>query len=197
MSTIENYHRDIIQDTKKHIIEIARDLFSEFSYLGVSMDDIAKKLNITKAALYYHFTGKEELYMEVLDEVIRDLSLSIEKVSNEKTASKKLHKLIKSYLDFGYKEKNLIKVLIIKFPFSNSRMMKYLLLVREEISNLIETEIKKIFAENNLHEKINSHTAAFLLTSLMDGLLLDYSFLNKKIDSKIVSNQIVEILFKK
>ena len=25
------------------------------------MNDITKKLNITKAALYYHFTGKEEV----------------------------------------------------------------------------------------------------------------------------------------
>ncbi|MCK5510631.1 helix-turn-helix transcriptional regulator, partial [Candidatus Parcubacteria bacterium] len=59
--------QDIIQDTKKQIISIARQLFSDYSYLGVSMSDIAKKVNITKEALYYHFTGKVEIYQEVLD----------------------------------------------------------------------------------------------------------------------------------
>jgi len=33
--------------------------------LGVSISDIAKKLNITKAALYYHF-GKAEIYEKSL-----------------------------------------------------------------------------------------------------------------------------------
>ncbi|MCK5459726.1 helix-turn-helix transcriptional regulator, partial [Candidatus Parcubacteria bacterium] len=45
-----------LNNAKKNIIKAARGLFSEYSYLGVSMSDIAKKLNITKAALYYHFT---------------------------------------------------------------------------------------------------------------------------------------------
>ena len=45
----------ISEGSKKYITDTARRLFSEFSYLGVSMNDIAKKLNITKAALYYHF----------------------------------------------------------------------------------------------------------------------------------------------
>ncbi len=86
---------DIIQGTKKHIIEVARRLFSEYSYLGVSMSDIAKKLNITKAALYYHFTGKTEIYKRVLDKVFDDLSLSIDEALKETTIDKKFRKLIK------------------------------------------------------------------------------------------------------
>ena len=63
--TIAKQPEGVIQDTKKYITDTARRLFSEFSYLGVSMNDIAKKLNITKAALYYHFTGKAEIYRKV------------------------------------------------------------------------------------------------------------------------------------
>jgi AcrR family transcriptional regulator len=35
MTTVEKQEEDIIQDTKKHIIETARRLFSEYSYLGI------------------------------------------------------------------------------------------------------------------------------------------------------------------
>jgi len=90
--------KDVIRDTKKHIINAARHLFSDFSYLGVSMDDIAKKLNITKAALYYHFKGKEEIYKKVLDDDFSDLSLLIMEALKETTIEKKLQKLIKNYL---------------------------------------------------------------------------------------------------
>jgi len=54
----------IVQNTKKCIIDTARRFFSEYNYLAVSMSDIAKKLNITKAALYYHFTSKAEIYQK-------------------------------------------------------------------------------------------------------------------------------------
>ena len=47
-----------LNNAKKNIIKAARGLFSEYSYLGVSMNDIAKKLSVTKAALYYNFTSK-------------------------------------------------------------------------------------------------------------------------------------------
>ena len=58
---------NVIQNTKENIINMARKLFSERTYLAVSMSDIANKLNITKAALYYHFTGKAEIYKKVLE----------------------------------------------------------------------------------------------------------------------------------
>ena len=73
------------------------------------MNDIAKKLNITKAALYYHFTGKTEIYKNVLNEVFSNLSLTINAAFNEKTVDKKLRKLIKNYLDFGFKARKSFK----------------------------------------------------------------------------------------
>jgi len=54
--------QNVIHNTKQQIIKTARKLFSKYTYLGVSMSDIARKLHITKAALYYHFTGKAEIY---------------------------------------------------------------------------------------------------------------------------------------
>ncbi len=186
---------NIIQGTKKHIIEAARRLFSEYSYLGVSMSDIAKKLNITKAALYYHFAGKTEIYKNVLDEVFSNLSLAIGVAFNEKTVDEKLHKLIKNYLDFGLKEKNLIKALLLKLSPADPQIKKYIIQLREQTADLIQPLIKELIARKKIRQKIDSRLVTSLLTSMMDGLLLEYSFLNKKIDSKKVSSQIITVLF--
>ena len=186
---------DIIRGTKKHIIEVARNLFSEYSYLGVSMNDIAKKLNITKAALYYYFTGKAEVYTRVLDEVFGNLSLSLRETSNEKAINKKLHNLIKNYLDFGFKEKNLIKSLILKVPPVDSRIKKHIIQLREQTVDLIQPVVEEMVASKKIIQKIDTKLLTSLLTGMMDGLLLEYSFLNKKIDSEKVSNQIIAVLF--
>jgi AcrR family transcriptional regulator len=187
--------KDIIQGTKKHIIEIARELFSEYSYLGVSMDDIAKKLNITKAALYYHFTGKAEIYKKVLDEVFDNLALSIADAFDEKTTNKKLRALIKNYLDFGFKEKNLIKALILKLPPNDSQTTKHITQLRGELADLIQPAIEEAFANKKLTQKVDIELLTSSLISMMDGLLLEYSFLNKKINSTKISDQIVAVLF--
>jgi len=195
MKTIAKQPEDVIQDTKKYITDTARRLFSEFSYLGVSMNDIAKKLNITKAALYYHFTGKAEIYEKVLDNVFNDLSLSIAQASNEATIDKKLHKLIKNYLDFGFKEKNLIKALMLKLSPADDQITKRITQLRERVANLIQPIIEEVFASKKLTKKVDVGLLTSLLTSMMDGLLLEYSFLNKKINSAKISDQIIAVLF--
>lgn len=47
--------------TKERILEEAVRLFSRRGYMGTSMSDIAGQLGITKAALYKHYTGKQEI----------------------------------------------------------------------------------------------------------------------------------------
>ena len=44
------------------IMEAAGTLFLEHGYSAVSMDAVAKKANVSKATLYAHFGGKEELF---------------------------------------------------------------------------------------------------------------------------------------
>jgi AcrR family transcriptional regulator len=195
MNTQTQEQKDIIRGTKKHIIKIARKLFSEYSYLGVSMSDIAKKLNITKAALYYHFTGKAEIYKKVLDDVFNGLSLSIAEAYKEKTIDKKLRKLIKNYLDFGFTEKNLIKALILKISPDDSQIKEHIIQLRSQITDIIQPLIEEVLKSKKIAREVDSKLATSLLTGMMDALLLEYSFLNKKINSHKVSSQIIAILF--
>jgi AcrR family transcriptional regulator len=195
MSTIAKQSDGVIQDTKKYIIDTARHLFSEYSYLGVSMNDIAKKLNVTKAALYYHFAGKTEIYAKVIDGVSNDLSLTITEALNEITVDKKLHKLIKNYLDFGFKENNLIKALMLKLSPADSEITKHIIQLRERVASLIQPVIEEMSANKKLTGKVDSRLLTSMLTGMMDGLLLEHSFLNKKINSAKISDQIIAVLF--
>ena len=54
-------------DTKERILETALELFAQSGYLGTSMNDIAKQLGITKAALYKHYTSKQEILDRIVE----------------------------------------------------------------------------------------------------------------------------------
>lgn len=51
-----------MENTKEKILSAALELFSSAGYEGTSMQDIAARLGLTKAALYRHFPGKEALF---------------------------------------------------------------------------------------------------------------------------------------
>lgn len=55
------------RDTKERIMETALELFAEKGYLGTSMNDIAKQLGFTKAALYKHYTSKQEILNRIVE----------------------------------------------------------------------------------------------------------------------------------
>src|SRR3954464_9652902 len=54
---------DAKQGTKPaQIIAAAKDLFTSQGFGATSMDAIARTANVSKATLYAHFSGKEELF---------------------------------------------------------------------------------------------------------------------------------------
>ena len=56
-------------DTKERIWETALELFAQNGYLGTSMNDIAGRLGFTKAALYKHYTSKQEILDSIVEQM--------------------------------------------------------------------------------------------------------------------------------
>jgi AcrR family transcriptional regulator len=54
-------------DTKAEIRAVALELFTERGYDATSLREIAERLGITKAALYYHYRNKEDIIHSLLD----------------------------------------------------------------------------------------------------------------------------------
>ncbi|MCD6442164.1 hypothetical protein J7L24_01315, partial [bacterium] len=124
-----------------------------------------------------------------------DLNAAIIKASKEKTADKKLYQLIKNYLSFGLKEKTLIKSSMLKLSPSDPQLKKHIIQLRKSVINLIQPVVKQVSVNRKLTQKIDPKSLTSLLTGMMDGLILEYSLQNVKIDLKKVSNQIITVLF--
>ena len=59
------------KSTKEKILEEALKLFAQSGYMGTSMNDIAAKLGVTKAALYKHYSGKQEILDSIVEKMNR------------------------------------------------------------------------------------------------------------------------------
>ena len=57
-------------DTRQRAIEVALELFTEHGYDNTSLREIAERLGIKKASLYYHFASKEALLAGIMESLL-------------------------------------------------------------------------------------------------------------------------------
>jgi AcrR family transcriptional regulator len=55
-------------DTRARIQRVALELFAEQGYEATSLREIAERLDVTKAALYYHFKSKEDIVASLVED---------------------------------------------------------------------------------------------------------------------------------
>jgi AcrR family transcriptional regulator len=61
------------QERRAQLLDVGRSVFAEVGYEAASIEEIAKRANITKPVVYEHFGGKEGLYAVVMDREVRKL----------------------------------------------------------------------------------------------------------------------------
>ncbi|MFE4408439.1 TetR/AcrR family transcriptional regulator [Streptomyces sp. NPDC093064] len=65
-------------NTRQRIQDVALELFAEQGYEKTSLREIAERLDVTKAALYYHFKTKEEILVSLFESLTRPMEELIE-----------------------------------------------------------------------------------------------------------------------
>ena len=59
------------KNTKERILDEALKLFAQSGYMGTSMNDIADRMGVTKAALYKHYKSKQEILDSIVEKMNR------------------------------------------------------------------------------------------------------------------------------
>jgi len=93
------------------ILRVATDLFSRYPYHKVAMDSIAKKANVAKGTLYYHFNSKEELYASLLHEGVDEMLQKLNAQPGNTTPEEKLKRILRELILFFHENRAFFVVL--------------------------------------------------------------------------------------
>lgn len=96
--------------TKRRIQEAARELFAEKGVQATSLQEIADRLGITKPALYYHFSSREELVRSIVQPLIDDGEAFLHE--QEALSEVDARTLLEGYFDFHYARRQEIVFLL-------------------------------------------------------------------------------------
>jgi AcrR family transcriptional regulator len=77
------------------ILRVAAEVLGERGYQGTSLDEVAERLDLAKASLYYYFPSKEELFSACLAAVAEEAILRLGAIATDRgTATERLRRLI-------------------------------------------------------------------------------------------------------
>ncbi|NUR01654.1 MAG: TetR/AcrR family transcriptional regulator [Streptomyces sp.] len=86
-------------DTRQRIQDVALELFAEQGYEKTSLREIAESLDVTKAALYYHFKTKEEILVSIFDDLSQPIVELIEWGRRQPQSLETKHEIMRRYSD--------------------------------------------------------------------------------------------------
>jgi AcrR family transcriptional regulator len=150
--------------TRKEILGLSVPLFATVGFDGVSMRDIAAAVGVTPAALYHHFSDKEQLYLDAVGHAFE------EKVGP-----------LKSLLEGGEKPWDRLEAFVALFTRMLARekdfrrLMQWVLLDSDErrLQSLVDCVFRDLFnaLRNLAGELAPSHDAHLLAVSII-GLVI-------------------------
>ncbi|NNN38261.1 TetR/AcrR family transcriptional regulator [Streptomyces sp. S3(2020)] len=86
-------------DTRQRIQDVALELFAEQGYEKTSLREIAERLDVTKAALYYHFKTKEEILVSIFDDLTQPILDLIEWGRQQPHSLETKQEIVRRYSD--------------------------------------------------------------------------------------------------
>lgn len=87
-------------ETRNNLFKTAKDLFMEFGYDAVSVDEIVEKAGTSKGAFYNHFKSKDQIILEQFIEIDDFYQEQYKQIGKIKNAEKQLLALIKSQHEY-------------------------------------------------------------------------------------------------
>lgn len=154
--------------TKAKILKESKALFSELGYKGASVRKIASKVGIRESAIYNHYKNKEEIFLEVAQEIFAS-PFSFDSESIKELALKG-----KPFL-----QKYAMQYKLLTFDKNNESMFRILLIellqnkeLREQFMSSFHDKNIKVLSEGFFIMMQNS------LIRSQDPMMISYEFLS-------------------
>lgn len=161
------------------ILASAEKLFFSHDYDSVSMSDIAKSVNITKAALYYHFKSKSDLYLTVIKRGQESYQAEVKELFSSsnfknKPLEEKIEELLKIYFGFISKKKEILKILLKKIDIDDKKIISFLDESRAKMIETIDPLSQAILDQKKPNNNLSSKDVSMLFLSMLNPFAYEY-----------------------
>jgi len=163
------------QASMQNISSSALELFIEVGYINTTIEQIAKKANISKGLMYNYFSSKEELLMYIIDQIMAELVEVSKIILNTKESISKIELIIKTTFQLLREKSDFWQTIIpviTQKAISEKMESKLRVLIKSMTENLTQT-----FTACGVK---NAEMEAYQLGAILDGIALHYFYVFKE-----------------
>ncbi|RUS48558.1 TetR/AcrR family transcriptional regulator [Cohnella sp. AR92] len=147
---------------RETVLNSAAQMFLEFGYEPVSINQIAEKAGVTKASVYYYFSNKAQLFTEAISEMMGRIRVSTARI-------------LKEEVDYRTRLTTLARVKM------SSTHVEFETMMREALSSLSQEQHDRIReAESGIHQALAEFFEQALrdkeIASPLSPMVLAHSF---------------------
>ena len=173
---------------RKKIIDKAWELFIKNGYEETKVEDITRKLGISKGSFYTYFATKDELLYEILEKIKKKLINVLGAIDISQELDKVLEDYVRAKMNNAVQLLNNMRLNIVEKNVLNPKLRNFFEELREISVNFIKINIVEKFNNKNGNKYNLQIISEFILISveefLFDELVLK-SFRNMKEDEII------------
>jgi AcrR family transcriptional regulator len=156
--------------TINSILEAARLLFVKSNYADVTITELASQANVSTGAMYHHFSSKEDIYLQmmhqVLDEIRDVLETSIESVDG--SCRDRLRQSVLTFLELPETYLGVLRLVrrdinIFENPVRTDLIHAY----QETIPEQVEAILREGMANGEI-QPVNTRLLAWQMVSLVE-----------------------------
>jgi len=158
------------KNVKEFIIKAATNVFARYGFSKTTMKDIAAAAKKAKSSLYHYFSGKEQVFMAIMDKEFSFLQDEItQAISSEDAPEKKLRAFFSTRMHTIQKLTNFYSTVkdeyLEHYSFIENFRKNYDKVEMNIIKNILEMGIKEdVFAIKDLE------TVAFTIFIILKGI---------------------------
>jgi AcrR family transcriptional regulator len=178
---------------RESLLKVAATLFYERGYDGTSMEELSRKLGITKSAIYYHIRGKEQLLTLCVDRALDGLfAVAAEAERIDGRAIDRLEHLVRGSVRVLTEELPFVTVLL--RVRGNSKVEREALARRREFDHVVTELVRQAEADGDIRPDVDPAVTARLLFGLVNSLI-DWYKPRRPSDSDALAEAVAKIAF--
>lgn len=170
------------EQTRKAILASAMDIFYEKGYSKTTFDEIAKRINLTKGAVYWYFRNKPDIVAALINEFATQHMVLIEEFLAKRQEADfqdiiDVELLINEHIRQDQKFSKFLFFITCQMEWSEtiiSKIMPSIEQTKKITRDLFTNMLMDLQKQNKISAQIDISTIADILISLYGGLLEGY-----------------------
>lgn len=189
-------------ETRRAILQSALDTFYEKGYSKTTFDEIARRINLTKGAVYWHFRNKPDIIAALINEHIE---YHIEQMEKSLPQMKNFDDILNFFLysaDHILKDENRRKMaffITCQMEWSEAVIAKVLPQIKSKGEfglTKIREALVNMYNNGEIDEDINIERLTHIIMSVWTGILDTYFSKRSTEDLKVMVTETFSLIFK-